>query len=168
MGISIASGSSESDMELVDEQTLTATATSITITHTIDPTKRYLIVLTIEGAQSNGIDLYGNSDTTTTNYYRESLRLNNAVVTAGRANAAEVAKATANETSYFLIDVSLDVDSKLIVFSRGTTAGTTAVETYNISMKSVNAFSPLTSLTLTHSTANGFGIGTICKLYEYN
>ena len=166
-GVSVTKSFSPNEYELLADYTVSGSAiTSYTFSGlNINADEEVVLVATIDGTAFNNVSIYFNGNTTGTNYYNQLLSASNTSVSGLRTNSSYALWTSLN--CFSLINIKL-TNNGYIVWQSNTERyfSTSNIDLINIYGTSTFTTSQITSLTITHASANGIGIGSRFQLYK--
>jgi len=170
-GVSVSKSFSPNEYQLLADYTVSGSAiTSFTFGTLLAPLRinadeEVVLVATIDGTAFNNVSIYFNGNTTGTNYYNQLLSASNTSVSGLRTNSSYALWTSLNCVS--LINIKLTNNGYIVWQSNNERYFSTSnVDLINIYGTSTFTTSQITSLTITHASANGIGIGSRFQLYK--
>lgn len=157
------------DSILVSEQIITTAVTSLTFSSLDSDTDGYYFLeLSKDNSISCDWNLHVNGDTTVTNYYSQSLYITGTSVSGVRSNNSNVIFSGTSQTgSYSTVFCNILDNARFVYTSyHGRNLGSTVPSLQNYSGNNTTAITNITSLTLTATSSNGIGIGSVIRLYK--
>jgi hypothetical protein len=155
---------------LIAEQVVTGSDTTSVIFTGLDGNSHggYILVCLCKNMQNSQVSLYINGDTTATNYYTDEW-YNTAATTLGRSvtNGSRVFYSDAGSNTHSVVQIDRNVGGFPTMISeivRKTAAYN--IEQNKNSILGTVSITNITSLSITHGSASGIGVGSIFRLYR--
>jgi hypothetical protein len=151
--------------KLVQTQTLAATATSIDFSGLNgNADGNYTLVANLIAAQTADVSLYVNNATTATDYYSQTLKASSTTLSGARANNAIIEAVSAGNNVNF-ITAKCFLNNGYFIALCDQVVATSGIYQNHTSIAKTAQIANITQLTLTASTGNTFGIGSVFSLY---
>ena len=154
-------------LSLVETITLTEAGTTFDFTGLdINTDGKYMILFEIQNNTASDalLYLYVNNDTTTTNYYSQYFRANNASLGSGRANNAQIAFYYASKEAFGEIKISLTPNNYVHAIMHQLDNRGSAISKFDIVLTKVATVANITQLTFVGTQV--LAIGSKVSLYK--
>jgi len=128
-----------------------------------------IVVTNVNNSSSgNAVNIFPNSETTTTDYHRQFLEGSGTGVSAGRDNINRGFFTSGSSTSSNVIYLKLSENDRFNIFTNGNaSSASNLINYFNYCTSSNKTFSSgITSLTFTASVTNGLGTGSRIQIYR--
>lgn len=129
----------------------------------------YILVISAKNATASNstISLFFNSDTTATNYYRETTDTNGTSIGPSRTNDAVIAVMEASAGTVGDFTMIRDPDGYPVTLGRSSRRAAASISYYEVAHVRNNTAN-VTGITITASVANSLAVGSYAKLYRRN
>jgi hypothetical protein len=153
--------------ELIEENTLTSTATSVSFTGLSlkGDYSSYRLYSSVGLSAASNISFYFNSDTTATNYYVQTFQASGGATAASRANSSLWASFGAAGDFEYVTDIYLTKEDYIFSKSSGSKALGSGVTHDVYTNTTAAAKADLTSIDITGTGANAIEAGSNFRLY---
>ena len=158
---------SGSQVKLGETTVAGAAATSMTVSGlTLTGYSKFRLVTKMRNATGSAaaISMYFNSDTTATNYHRQTFVSSHSTNTGNRGNDAVVCGLPANAQTYLESEIALGVDGKARVINQGNEDDTTSIVLRHSVIQWVTAAN-ITGITLSSDIASSLDVGSTFTVY---
>ena len=156
---------------LVGTATVTGSAaTTLTLSGldlATDKCYRVLFACKNATASASNVNLYYSGDTTSGNYYRQTIQFNDTTVTGARNNNGFGFSMVASGPATGDMEILLDFDGRARAFIRNSLSTASTIQIHDVRHVR-NVVGNVTSITFSASVANSLAVGSYFKVYKVN